>query len=165
MENKKMVINTKLGLTDFVNTVNGIAAGYFDNAGRYTPHIGMLNAMCVFYNLCVKDSEYKDTLGDIITEVVNAESLLHDKDFIELYNATLSAKYNDDLSFAVAYRHAMDIVEKKTTSIGQIVDVLNNVSPKIQEILDFISYNDSMEEIDETTENNEDINNEENMVM
>ena len=45
-------------IVDFATMVDSIVAEYFDAEGNYTPHIGMLNAMRVFYNECVTESKF-----------------------------------------------------------------------------------------------------------
>ena len=115
-QNKNIVIDVKLSIVDFVSTVNDIVLEYFDADGAYTPHIGLLNAMRVFYNECVKESKFD---GDIPHNVA-------DEQFIQCFNEALKTdEYS--LTFATAYNEAMKIVEQKKTSVFGAVELIKKV--------------------------------------
>ena len=46
---------------EYTTLVNQLVDGFFDENGEYTPHIGDMNAMLLFYNVCVVDK-------DVVTE-------------------------------------------------------------------------------------------------
>ena len=58
MKETKFSVKTELNVIDYVSMVNAIVSEYFDEDGTYTPHIGKMNAMRLFYNNCVTDSKY-----------------------------------------------------------------------------------------------------------
>ena len=119
-QENKMIVDTNLSVVDFVTTVNDLAIEYFDIDGTYQPHIGMLNAMRVFYNKCVKESKFD--ISHDITDALELEPLVKDDEFIKAFNEAL---YDDDeykLNFATAMNEAVAIVENKRTSINGLID-------------------------------------------
>lgn len=123
MENKQMVINTELEMFEYLQTVNDIALEYFNIDGKYQPHIGILNAMRIFYNLCVKESKYDEEYGHDIFDATDMKEIVVDKDFIDAFNSALMVK-GMDFNFGNAYRQALDIVEYKKTSLENTVDII-----------------------------------------
>lgn len=125
-ENKIMLVDTKLSIVDFVSIVNGIALEYFDIDGSYTPHIGLLNAMRLFYNECVKDSKFEGDIPHDIQDAIEMEAIVADEQFISCFNTSLKAD-GYALDFATAYNEAMKIVEQKKTSVYGAVELIKNV--------------------------------------
>lgn len=123
MENKQMVVNTELEMFEYLQTVNDIALEYFNIDGKYQPHIGILNAMRIFFNLCVKESKYDEKYGHDIFDATDMEEIVADKDFIVAFNCALIPK-DVDFTFGNAYRQALDIVEYKKTSLENTVNVI-----------------------------------------
>lgn len=134
-ENKTMLVDVKLSIVDFVSTVNDIVLEYFDTNGTYTPHIGLLNTMRVFYNECVKDGKFEGDIPHNITDALEMEAIVADEQFIQCFNSALkAAEYS--LDFATAYNEAMKIVEQKKTSVYGAVELIKNV---IMQVLDNIN--------------------------
>lgn len=125
-ENKTMLVDTKLSVIGFVSMVNDIALEYFDTDGSYTPHIGLLNAMRLFYNECVTDSKFEGDISHNITDVIEMEVIANDEQFIRCFNEALKAD-GYALDFATAYNEAMKIVEQKKTSVYGAVELIKNV--------------------------------------
>ena len=123
MENKQLVVNTELELFEYLQTVNDIALEYFNIDGKYQPHIGILNAMRIFYNLCVKKSKYDKEYGHDIFDATDMKEIVADKDFIEAFNSALMVK-NINYNFGNAYRQALEIVEYKKTSLENTIDII-----------------------------------------
>lgn len=121
-----MLVDTKLSIVDFVSIVNGIALEYFDTDGSYTPHIGLLNAMRLFYNECVKDSKFDGDIPHDIQDAIEMEAIVADEQFISCFNASLKAD-GYALDFATAYNEAMKIVEQKKTSVYGAVELIKNI--------------------------------------
>lgn len=125
-QNKAMVVDVKLSIVDFVFTVNDIALEYFDADGVYTPHIGLLNAMRVFYNKCVKESKFDTEIPHNVADALEMEAIVADKQFIQCFNEALKTdEYS--LTFATAYNEAMKIVEQKKTSVFGAVELIKKV--------------------------------------
>jgi hypothetical protein len=122
-----MIIKTKdtLDITDYVVIVEAIVKEYFDESGAYTPHIGLLNAMRIFYNEVVTDTDI-----DVPHNVVNTtemETFVNDKDFIAAFNVAIRGSGELKLDFANAYKDALDIVATKKNSFGTVIDNIQSV--------------------------------------
>ena len=124
MENKKIIIDTKLSMIDFLQVVNDIALEFFGIDGTYQPQIGFLNTMRVFYNVCVEESKFEKK--DII-DALDMESIVADEDFIKAFNAAIKPTQERKLDFSNAYMQAMDIVSTKKTSLNNFIDIIHNM--------------------------------------
>lgn len=137
MENTNFVIDCKLGLLDYVSMVNNIANEFFDEEGTYTPHIGRINAMRLFYNECVIESKF-DIPHDII-DVPQMEILVKDDDFIKAFNDAIEFNGSVCLDFANAYREAIDMVDTRKNSLASAIEVFKGamvgITEKISPIL------------------------------
>lgn len=151
MENKKMVVDTNLGIVDFIQVVNDIALEYFNVDGAYQPHIGMLNAMRIFYNICVKESQFDEEYGHDIFDALDMENIVKDKDFInEFTNATVPVC--EKLDFANAYIKALDIVENKKTSLNGAIEMIRNMIFEFMDSVDGIFKDENLEKITDIAE-------------
>lgn len=81
-----MTVKTELGIIGYVSMVDEIVLEYFNADGEYQPHIGMLNAMRLFYNECVKESKFDEQLAHDNIDAMEMEALVADQEFIEAYN-------------------------------------------------------------------------------
>ena len=118
-----MKIDTKFGVVKYVEAVNAIVEGYFDANGKYQPHMGLLNAMCVFYNMCVKESKYDDEIPHNMFDSFDLEALVSDQEFEEAFQNSMEIKAIR-LDFANAFRDAIDIVNEKKGSTARIIEVI-----------------------------------------
>lgn len=118
-------INTKLDAVTYAAVVNELAANYFDSNGQYAPHIGFMNAMCTFYNVCVVDGDLTEKISTDM-DILDAVNILATNDeFMKDFNeATWPA--SRCLDFANAYSDAMKIVDTKKSSLHYVVDLLTN---------------------------------------
>jgi len=126
-----MTINTKLNLYDYIAVVEEIAFGFFSESDEYRPHYGRLNAMRVFYNLCVKESSHDETVPHDFVDLSMLETIVDDDEFIVEYRkAIVFDEY--DLSFGSAYADAIRIVHEKNRSngtiLGKILKYLQGIS-------------------------------------
>lgn len=126
MENKKMVVNTELDMIQYVNCVNKIASKFLSDELEYEPHIGMLHAMCLFYNLCVKDSKYKDSVGEEIHDIWDIRDIAKDSEFVREFNNAIRGQESFGLNFSNAYRQAMDIVETKKNPVNNVINLIRD---------------------------------------
>lgn len=122
---KTMVVNNNLDMVKFLGVVESIAREYFNERGEYTPHVGLLNAMCVYYNECVLESKYDDILVRPVTEGIELRDVVSDKEFIRNFNDALN-EYEYEMNFGTAYHYAMNIVKHRESSLQSIVDVIKN---------------------------------------
>lgn len=133
MKNNKMVINTELDIIQYVNCVDKIASKFFNDALDYEPDMGMLHAMCLFYNLCVKDSEFKNSIGDEVHEIWDIRDVAKDPEFIREFNKAIREQNDFSLNFNNAYKQAMDIVERKKNPVSNILDIIKDLGIGLSE--------------------------------
>lgn len=123
---KSFVVDTKLKAMQYIMLVNDIASQYFFSDGTYVPQTGLLSAMQLFYNICVKSSKFDDMISHDSDSMDSIEILATDEEFIEAFNDALAIDgYRMD--FANAFRDAMDIVETRKASLYHAVDMIENV--------------------------------------
>ena len=107
---------------------------FFDDEGEYVPHIGRLNAMRLFYNECVIESNFE--LSHDFEDALQMGVLVEDEEFIEQFNAALKGDGTIRLDFANAYAEAMEIVNVRKGSFGNAVNVIKNA---ISNVVDMIN--------------------------
>lgn len=145
MENRKFIVETKLSIMDYVMTVNDIVSEYFDEENNYTPHIGKVKAMCVFYNKCVTDNN--SDAKDDITDALESEKFIYDKDFIDEFNKAIKGDGLMQLDFSNAFGDAMQIVNTRKNSINNAIDTIKLVLNKIVENISPLISEDSFEKM------------------
>lgn len=136
---KTMVFDTNMTMGDFVRATEDIASHFFDENGNYVPHIGHMNAMRVFYNFCVKESEYDELIGTTVDDILDMKPIITDNDFLREFNTAIGLceyfTYSFKLDFHNAYACAIDMVDTKKGSAEQMVHiVLSGLNAFMQQI-------------------------------
>lgn len=145
MENT-MVIKKNLSVIDYVTLVNGIANDFFDSeTGEYTPHIGRLNAMRLFYNECVTESKFD--LPHDFEDALQMDVLVEDEEFIKEFNAAVVGDGVVRLDFANAYADAMEAVNAKKNSFGNAVNIIKRIIEKFSESISSVVTDESLEKL------------------
>lgn len=133
MDNKKLTIKTELGIASFLNMVNELVDGYFQKSSdgevqfeRYTPHIGLLNAMRLFYNNCVEGDTYD--VPHQVKDPLLMESFINDDDFVRLFNEAVEGDGYSRLDFSNAFKNAKQIVDYRNTSAIYAIDEAKNTA-------------------------------------
>lgn len=117
---KMREIKTSVGVVDYVLLVNDIADGYFDLlTAEYQPHLGIANAMLIFYN-----TFYKEKKDSEIISIDTFEPIATSESFLQAFNQALICDSTYEYDFAHAFIDAMDIVETKKSSVGRLVTEL-----------------------------------------
>lgn len=132
---KMYTVNVMLGIIKYVNVVNEIVAGYFDDEHSYTPHLGLINAMTVFYNSCVKDGSNVDSEHSIIDGIEDIDSIFNDSEFLKEFNDAIIVS-SIRLDFANAFRDALDIVNTNKNPINTGIQKLKGL---IKSVMDSIN--------------------------
>ena len=145
MNDKKMVVDTQLEMFPYLRAVNDIAIEYFNVDGVYQPHVGVINAMRIFYNLCVKESKFDEEYSHDIYEATDMEKIVLDKEFITEFNNAIWNTTGIGFTFGNAYQQALDIVECKKNSFENTITML---SKAITDIIDQFSTAMNEETID-----------------
>ena len=119
-----MNINTKLDAYEFIAVTDQIAEGYFDDDGKYQPHVGMLNAMRIFSNMCIKNDDGSVRNAQTIGEV---NEMVSDSEFCSKFFESIECSGHECLSFAHAYTAAMQIVKDRQSSFARIAKTIQDV--------------------------------------
>ncbi len=146
-QDKKIVVDTNLSIVDFVSTVNDLVVEYFDEDGTYQPHIGMLNAMRIFYNKCVKESKFD--IEHNIVDALELEPLVADDEFMRAFNDALCADDDYRLNFATAMGEAVAIVEHKRTSVNGLIDRIKMAVLNMADKMNGVLTKENIEKISE----------------
>lgn len=115
-----------MNIVKYTAIVEAIADGYFDFDGTYQPHIGMMNAMRVFYNECVTESTFDEKYPHNITNILDMQDIVNDDDFIKAFNFCLKSE-NISFDFGNAYCDAMKIVDNRKGSLANMFEQIKNM--------------------------------------
>lgn len=139
-----MKCENNLNLVNYTAIVEAIADGYFDFDGTYQPHIGLMNAMRLFYNNCVVVSAFDEKHPHNISNILDMQEIVDDEEFIsEFNNALCGSKYTFD--FANAFAAALSIVEVKRSSIGSLINYAKNVLIELSNTLSSVMTQENMD--------------------
>ena len=116
-----MIVDTSLSVIEFKLLTEALADGYFDEDDNYTPHIGFLNSMRLFYNLCVRESKFDKDLPNDFDEIVLVESLANDDDFMSKFNKAIESS-EKKLDFCSAFNCALDIVKSRNNPFERSIN-------------------------------------------
>lgn len=149
MKDKVLIIDTKLTLIDYISLIDALVDGYFDVDGNYQPHIGMANAMRLFYNLCVKKSIFDNTIPHDFSDIILVEKLASCDEFILQFNNAISlgSICCIDFTFGYAYNQAMEIVQVRNDPMYKMS---NDINVFLNSLLSLISNVMTQENIDIT---------------
>ena len=85
---KEIKYKEYFNVAEYYTMVNDIVDGYFSEDGSFAPHIGDMSAMLTFFNNCVLNKQ-EITDKEFIEEVVDAEVLFANTDFIVAFNEAI----------------------------------------------------------------------------
>lgn len=146
-----MVIKSNLNVIDYVSLVNGIISEFFDfETGEYTPHIGRLNAMRLFYNDCVIESKFD--LPHDFKDALKMDVLVEDEEFINEFNKAVKGDGIIRLDFANAYADALEAVNAKKNSFGNAVNIIRKALEKVSESISAVVTDESLEKLTKISE-------------
>lgn len=148
--NDNVKVHTDLGIVEYCAIVKSIADGYFDDEFEFVPHFGKLNAMRLFYNICVED----DILGKPhdISDALEMEDLVKDYEFIKAFRQATEKDDGLSLSFANAYYDAIKIVNTKKGSLNRAVDVIKSVLNNVVDSMGSMFNEENMAKIQKMSE-------------
>lgn len=119
MKNLKLI--ESVNLSTYVQAVNEIVDGFFDEDGNYTPHIGRANAISVLFNYFVDEKCIDEYFPE---DNIDSGVLLADKDCMIFYNDALIGNGVYLLDFSNAYSDALDIVNTRKTSLRYSFEII-----------------------------------------
>ena len=128
----------KIELAEFLAITEIIADGYFNEAGEYVPHYGILNAYRVFYNVCVTKSPYDETYGHDIVNIEELDEIVSDDEFVTEFETCVNSG-KQGLTFSAAFNNAMQMVDARKSSIGSavtmIVDAIQGIADRAKSVM------------------------------
>lgn len=145
----KLTIEKNLDFYDYILAVRTMSDAYFNQTnGLYEPYFGELNVIRMFFDLCVKESEFNDDFPNGIMDYEGVTVLVKDKDFMNAFNDAIKDDTNEEyFTFSRAYRMAMDMVETKKTSFGQTASIVSDAIQAIMNKLGTLLSEENMEYI------------------
>ncbi len=114
---------TNFDMETYIEVVERLAAGYYDDEGEYQPHVGRINQLAVFADYCVKD--------DLTTENedVDVNALFRNNAFMDAYSSAVD-DYAFGLTFANAVVDAKEIVRCRNSSLIQMANLVKEFVQK-----------------------------------
>lgn len=123
MDKKKYVIKDTFEVANYIGLSKIIADGFFP-FGEYLPSEGKINAMRLYFNICVQESPFEFT-GNVETDKEMNE-ILADEEFTQCFLESMAKTSMFELTFANAYYDALEVVETRKSSLSQVVDTIKN---------------------------------------
>jgi len=121
-----MKFKERLSINEYIQVVNEIADNYFDlTTGEYYPHIGEIQAVCIFYNHCVELEEDDAIKVHPIVLLDDMQILFKDEEFMKRYNRAISEKGRFRLNFTNAYNAAMEIVRHRNNDANALTTAID----------------------------------------
>ena len=124
-----MKINTRLTMSQFMKITQEIFEGYFDLDGNYSPAMGDLLTLNIFYDTCVSEYELQADPNDLEAKL---NELISNEEIIQAYKEALFGNFNFKFDFDHAHINALDMVEKKlnhpTSKIDEFIDKLIDIA-------------------------------------
>ena len=115
-----MKFDTKLSVNDYLQVVEEIANGFFNEQGEYAPHLGRIVSVAVFCDYCMKESVF----GDV--ENPDMDVIFDNNEIMEAYKKALRI-CDEQLCFANAYDDALELVEYRKSYLTQAVGLFSGI--------------------------------------
>lgn len=142
-----MTIDTNLSVFDYLRIVNELSSDFYNEDGEYQPHIGLINAMCVFYNNCVKSSKFENEFDHDIVDPTEISEVFEDEEFIQMFNASITITMVR-FDFANAFRDAMDIVNTRKSSVNQIFSKIKSLLVDASYMMTSMATKENLDKLD-----------------
>ena len=110
-----MKFDNKLNLVEYLQVVSEITSEFFDEETyEYTPQIGEMYALCLYFNHCVEIEENDGITLNHITDISDMEQLYGNEELMKHYEDEIWSDVGTTaLTFGNAYEKAKEIVEYK----------------------------------------------------
>lgn len=109
-------VNTNLDFETYVFLVKAIAKGFWNDKLEYTPDVGKLHAMRLFYYFCVREDINNIPHPEVFSDfsIDDSISLASNDHFIDLFDDAIKCRGNR-FDFANAYKDGISTAEFKAT--------------------------------------------------
>ena len=153
--NTELIIDTNFNTVDYGVIVEAIVDGYFDDIGEYSPYLGRINTIALFYNFCVKQSKFEEELGHNIKDLIHVNTLIADNEFMSKYDEVMHVAKNDfSLTFRGAYDDAIKIIEHRKGNIATVIKFISDL--RLEGTKQIMSIADDQSNISEQSDNTQD---------
>ena len=120
-----MKINTALTMSQFMKITQEIFEGYFDLEGNYSPAMGDLLTLNIFYDTCISEYELQADPNDLeakLNELISSEAIMNEYDKSNIYA---------NFDFGNAVSNAKEMIQSKlehpTSKIDEFIDKLIDI--------------------------------------
>ena len=122
-----MTIKKTIDYKSYMECVNDIVNAFFDEEGRYAPHMGRIVLQSIFVDYFVSDfEEANGKEGDELIEFIIGNETISEEIKHALRDFSLT-----ELNFSSAYSDAMEIVEYRKSSLMQGVSMFGSIVEEI----------------------------------
>lgn len=149
---KEIKYKEYFNVAEYYTMVNDIVDGYFSEDGSFAPHIGDMSAMLTFFNNCVLNKQ-EITEKEFIEEVVDAEVLFANTDFIVAFNEAIYFDGDIKYDFSNIYKNAMEIVQYRIGSIQYAVNKAMNGLDALVKSINSVMNEDVINNLTEFAQN------------
>lgn len=108
-------------VTEYYSIVDELVNGFFDEDGEYSPQIGDMVSMLIFYNECIINKDSITEKGQPIDDLEEADVLFSDNNFIGCYNEAIEYTGYIAYDFANALKTALEIVNHRINSVPRVM--------------------------------------------
>lgn len=143
-----IIVNTKLNVANYIAVISSISDGYFNIDGTYQPEYGVINAMRIFYNLCVIGGKFENEFEHNIVDILDIEKIICDDDFCAAFNESIK-KDGYAIDFGNAFNTALDIVDNRKSTFGSMLESVRNLAISLTNGLSGVMTEENMKYISE----------------
>ena len=130
----KFETNNFLDIVMYPIVVKNLADGFFDDDWNYDPAFGRINAMGMYYKICVTKSDYDEIIPHNVSDMMELKDLLADGDFCKAFDDAVWDE-NYGLTFGKAYSDAIRLVESRKSPANIIANTINKVTETLSSIV------------------------------
>ena len=152
MANKEIIVKDNVDIVTYSAAVQAIVKKFFDDDNTYTPHFGRTNAVAVFFNYFVDNVSLYNYFADYDGDI-DVDFLVANEDCLVAYNEALNDNKAFRLNFGNAYKDALDIVNQRNSSMGNVIDNIQNAISMIADKISPVFSGDNLERLTEIAKN------------
>ena len=127
----ELTVNTALSVVDYSVLAEAIVNGFFDESGNYSPYFGKINAIAMFYNFCVTESEFDEEFNHHIDDLIYVDKLAANRDFMNEFNKAIKDTDEIKLNFGNAYNDALKIVDEKKNGVDRVIKFIKDLAVSV----------------------------------
>ncbi len=122
-------VEDTFNIVDWCILVDALVDGHFDDNGEYVPHIGYINELRLFYNLCIKDCDCP--VPHNTDDIEGLQEFVNDDEFLVAFQKSRYSLDDFSLSFGNACMYASDIIEHRRDPRYQVLKAVKDFAKKL----------------------------------